>query len=84
MPSDGENGRKNLSALYPTTSQIRRNPKVVGSYVPTEKNHLMEKFYEECNFTLVNTNDENGETVWEFDLTNTIEEYPNWFEFVNQ
>ncbi len=59
-------------------------PKVVGSYVPTEKNHLMEKFYEECNFTLVNTNDENGETVWEFDLTNTIEEYPNWFEFVNQ
>jgi FkbH-like protein len=59
-------------------------PFVRGSYIPTEKNQLMEKFFGECNFTQVNSNDENGETVWEFDLSNPIEEYPNWFEFVNQ
>lgn len=42
--------------------------KIIGYYYPTAKNNMVRDFYDRMGFTKV-SEDENGNTTWEFDLT---------------
>ncbi|MBO4905189.1 MAG: HAD family hydrolase, partial [Lachnospiraceae bacterium] len=42
--------------------------KIVGYYYPTAKNNMVRDFYDRMGFTKV-SEDAEGNTVWEFDLT---------------
>ena len=42
--------------------------RIIGYYYPTAKNNMVRDFYDRMGFTKV-SEDENGNTTWEFDLT---------------
>ena len=46
--------------------------KITGYYYPTAKNNMVREFYDLMGFKKV-SEDEQGNTVWEFDLTGTYE-----------
>ncbi len=46
--------------------------KIIGYYYPTAKNNMVREFYDLMGFKKI-SEDEQGNTVWEFDLTGTYE-----------
>ncbi len=52
--------------------------RIIGYYYPTAKNNMVRRFYEQMGFTLT-SEDADGNTVWEFDLT---KEYKNQNRYI--
>jgi predicted enzyme involved in methoxymalonyl-ACP biosynthesis len=51
-------------------AQKRDVKRLLGYYLPTEKNGMVADHYEKLGFSLVTRDDESGATVWSLDVSN--------------